>query len=145
MLTLNLVDRRHQRQVKEAKNQMRLFDLFLENSMDMMERYKTIASQEQYWLFPNRAHDVIAIKLNYIPGGGAPTEMTTWHYCVDKRADSGTLDPKMPKPHPDSCNCRKQIAIRNHALVERTVRHAQNSVVEFYVDNAKIFSSISKF
>ncbi|CAG8767629.1 17963_t:CDS:1, partial [Gigaspora margarita] len=39
----------------------------------------------------------------------------------------------------------KQIAIRNHALVEKTVRYTQDVVDEFYVDNAKILSSISKF
>ncbi|CAG8765880.1 6795_t:CDS:1, partial [Gigaspora rosea] len=34
------------------------------------------------------------------------------------------------------------VSIRNHALVDKTARYAQDAVIEFYVDNAKILSSI---
>jgi len=39
----------------------------------------------------------------------------------------------------------KRIAVLNLALVQRKIRYAQGAVDAFYVDNAKIFSSISKF
>ncbi|CAG8466569.1 2088_t:CDS:10 [Diversispora eburnea] len=45
---------------------------------------RRVASQEQsrkLLVLPNRAHDVIAIKLNYTPDNVVPTKVTAWHYC----------------------------------------------------------------
>ncbi|RHZ55986.1 hypothetical protein Glove_408g21 [Diversispora epigaea] len=78
--------------------EMESFDLFLNLkclAVDMMEWYEhqpwlnliiQVAYAEEelhlknkvenYWLLPNRAHDVIAIKIDYIPNNAIPTEMT---------------------------------------------------------------------
>ncbi|RHZ67016.1 hypothetical protein Glove_303g157 [Diversispora epigaea] len=58
------------------------------------EEYKLKDKIENYWLLPDRVHDAIAIKLDYIPNT-VPTVMTAWHYCVNNRTDAGALAPVM--------------------------------------------------
>ncbi|CAG8510523.1 15775_t:CDS:2 [Dentiscutata erythropus] len=46
---------------------------------------------KNYWLYPNRAHDVIAIKL--IRSDTIISRMKAWHYCIDNRELTGELIP----------------------------------------------------
>jgi len=42
-----------------------------------------MAKVKDFWLAPGRAHDVVAVKLEYVPG--IPTQMTAWHFCTNTR------------------------------------------------------------
>ncbi|CAG8523575.1 2651_t:CDS:2 [Paraglomus occultum] len=72
--------------------------MFQENfrcpAVDLMEGRNFKRKIETYWLAPNRAHDVIGIKLNYTPSV-RPTEMTAWHYCRSNRTPFGGFAPIM--------------------------------------------------
>ncbi|RHZ82617.1 hypothetical protein Glove_107g6 [Diversispora epigaea] len=47
---------------------------------------------QNYWLHPNRAHDVIVVKINPVPPGQVPMRMRAWHFCVsDGRLPNGTV------------------------------------------------------
>lgn len=44
-----------------------------------------------YWLRPNRAHDVIVVKIDPVQQGQIPSRMKAWHYCVTDRRTRNAL------------------------------------------------------
>ncbi|CAG8638634.1 23635_t:CDS:2 [Cetraspora pellucida] len=49
---------------------------------------------KNYWLRPNRAHDVIAIKIEPPKAPETiPSRMTAWYFCTDNRMADDNLDP----------------------------------------------------
>ncbi|CAG8770465.1 11394_t:CDS:2, partial [Cetraspora pellucida] len=49
---------------------------------------------KNYWLRPNRVHDVIAIKIEPPKAPEMiPSRMTAWHFCTDNRIADDNLNP----------------------------------------------------